>query len=136
VTIAKLGEIFRANVRYNPTHVPGSESLHPALSRQFEGMKNLDPGEKQQKALPMCVCRELHKVARTSNNSTSDLDAAIADLMTLDFFFCMRSCEYSEVQGERRTKLLCVKNLRFFNKNSQDISKLTSILHQAEINYL
>jgi len=129
---AKLGEIFRAKVGYNPTHVPGSESLHPALSRQFKGMKNLDPGEKQQKALPVCVYWELHKVARTSNNSTSDLDTAIADLMTLAFFFCMRSCEYSEVQGERRTKLLCVKNLRFFNKNNQDTSKLTSILHQAE----
>jgi len=35
----------------------------------------------------------------------------------------MRSCEYSDVQGEQRTKLLCVRNIRFFDSNNRDISK-------------
>jgi len=124
--IAKLGEIFRANVGYNPTHVPGSQVLHPSLSRQIKGMKNADPGEKQQKALPVCVYRELHRLANLNGSGILDLDSAIANIMTLTFFFCIRSCEYSDVQGERRTKILCVRNIRLFNSSNQDISdKLT-----------
>jgi hypothetical protein len=30
------------------------------------------------------------------------------------FYHAMRSCEYLKVQGERRTKVLCPRNLRFF----------------------
>lgn len=31
----------------------------------------------------------------------------------------MRSCEYSKVYGDQRTKLLCIKNLRFFRDKKQ-----------------
>jgi hypothetical protein len=65
--MAKLGEIFRANVGYNPTHGDGVNSLHPLLTRQFKGMRNLDPGQKQQKALPVSVYRRLRQDAATSN---------------------------------------------------------------------
>jgi hypothetical protein len=91
--VTKLGEVFRANVGYNPAHVPGSNGLHPILSRQFKGMKNADLGEKQQKALPVCVYREKHKLAYSNKSQSSDLDVAIADIFILAFFFCMRSCE-------------------------------------------
>jgi hypothetical protein len=43
----------------------------------------------------------------------------------------MRSCEYSDVQGERRTKLLCVRNIRFFDKNNRDISKQYNFIEFA-----
>jgi hypothetical protein len=111
--VAKLGEIFGSNVGYNPTHGVGSQSLHPLLTRQFKGMWNLDPGEKQQKALPVTVYRELHRQAQESKLL---LDEVIAWLQTMAYFWCMRSCEYSDVQGERRTKILCVRNFRFFDK--------------------
>jgi hypothetical protein len=45
----------------------------------------------------------------------------------------MRSCEYSDVNGERRTKTLCVRNVHFHkcNKiipnNSPEIFKVTSV---------
>jgi hypothetical protein len=129
--VTKLGEIFRANVGYNPAHVPGSNSLHPSLSRQFKGMKNADPGEKQQRALPVCVYRTLHQLAYSSSLLCPDLDAAVADILILAFFFCMRSCEYSDVQGERRTKILCVRNIRFFNSHNQDISDRINDLDEA-----
>jgi hypothetical protein len=128
--MAKLGEIFRANVGYNPTHGTGSQSLHPLLTRQFKGMRNLDPGEVQQKALPVSVYRELHHQAA---ESLLALDAAIAWLQTMAFFWCMRSCEYSNVQGERRTKILCVRNLRFFDKLNKDISSDYSDLHEKAV---
>jgi len=82
-------------------------------------MRNLDPGEKQQKALPVSVYCELHPQAKMSK---SPLDEKIAWLQTIAFFWCMRSCEYSDVQGERRTKILCVRNFRFFDKLNRDIS--------------
>jgi len=63
-------------------------------------MKNMDPGEKQQRALPVCIYREFHRRAALSPYSSLDLYKALAKLLTLAFFFCMRSCEYSDVQGE------------------------------------
>jgi hypothetical protein len=126
--VAKLGEIFRTNVGYNPTHGSGTQCLHPLLTRQFKGMRNLDPSEKQQKALPVSVYRELHWQA---HESALILDESIAWLQTLAFFWCMQSCEYSDVQGERRTKILCVRNIRFFNNNNRDVSTDYSNLHSA-----
>jgi len=127
--VAKLGEIFRSNVGFNPTHGPGTHCLHPLLTRQFKGMRNLDPGEKQQKALPVSVYREMH---RQANNSRLVLDKSIAWLQTIAYFWCMRSCEYSDVEGERRTKTLCVRNFRFFDVNNRDISlEYTSLSEKA-----
>ncbi len=91
-------------------------------------MQNLDPNEKQQKALPVSVYRELHRVARSSGLI---LDITVAWLQTVGYFWCMRSCEYSDVQGEQRTKLLCVRNVRFFDENNQDISKNYSYIQFA-----
>jgi hypothetical protein len=91
-------------------------------------MRNLDPGEQQQKALPVVVYRELHKIA---NVSSMVLDSTIAWLQTIAFFWCMRSCEYSDVQGDRRTKLLCVRNFRFFDEYNRDISLEYNNLHLA-----
>ena len=127
--VSKLGEIFRINVGYNPTHVPGSEQVHPALSRQFRGMKNSDPGEVQQKALPVCVYWEMHKFAAASSSSSSDLDLTVANILTLAYFFCMRSCEYLDVQGERRTKILCMRNIRFFDDKNRDITREYNKIH-------
>jgi len=93
-------------------------------------MRNLDPGEKQQKALPVSVYRELHWEAQVS---ALILDSAIAWLQTLAFFWCMRSCEYSEVQGERRMKILCVRNIRFFDRSNRDISLDYAHLHENAV---
>ncbi len=119
--VAKLGEIFSANVEFNPTHGNGSTSLHPLLTRQFQVMQNLDPGEKQQKALPVSVYRKLHHIAHDFP-STSPLDSTIAWLQKLAYFWCMHSYEYSNVQGGQRTKILCDNNFRFFNDKNKDIS--------------
>jgi hypothetical protein len=78
-------------------------------------MKNNDQGEKQQKALPVCIYREIYRRAKLS--SALPYDTTIAWLQVLAFFFCIRSCEYSDVKGERRTKTVCVRNVRFFSMN-------------------
>jgi hypothetical protein len=102
-------------VGFNPAHGDTNGGLHPSLARQFKGMKNKDPGVKPQKALPVCVYREIYR--RANNPLAAPQDITIAWLQVLAFFFCMRSCEYSDVKGERKTKTICVKNIRFFTKN-------------------
>jgi hypothetical protein len=45
----------------------------------------------------------------------------------------MRSCEYSEVQGDRRTKILCIRNIHFFDKLNRDISCDYQNLHENTV---
>ena len=56
----------------------------------------------------------------------------IGELTTGALFFGMRSCEYLQVTGERKTKLLRLKNIRFFIQK-RELNKLsnTSSLFQA-----
>lgn len=49
----------------------------------------------------------------------SPFDKALCELFIGAFFFAMRSCEYIKVQGPRKTKLLELRNVRFFKGNTQ-----------------
>jgi hypothetical protein len=129
--VAKLGQIFRANVGYNPAHGNSDGGIHPSLSRQFRGMRNNDPSKKHLKALPVCVYREIYRLSKFKTALRYDIN--IAWLQILAFFFCMRSWEYSDVNGERRTKTLCIGNILFHKRNklipndSSDIFKATPV---------
>ena len=81
------------------------------LQSLYKGYKETDPPEQHQKAIPLSVIDKIHQ------SSKSELDRAISNLCTGAIFFCMRSCEYTKVpdQEDRKTKLLCVKNFRFFD---------------------
>jgi hypothetical protein len=78
-------------------------------------MKSTDPGLAPQKTLPVSVYREIHRHAK-QDRCNAILSSTIADLLTIAFFFCMRSCEYSTVTGDKKTKLLCFCNLRLHDK--------------------
>jgi hypothetical protein len=58
---------------------------------------------------------------------------ALAQLDTGAVYFAMRSCEYTSVpdQNQRKTKLLCLKNFRFFTE-SKEISHSSPLLLLAE----
>jgi hypothetical protein len=47
------------------------------------------------------------------------------------FFFAMQSCKYLKVSGERKTKLLCIKNIRFF-LGKRNLHHLDKLLHLAD----
>ena len=85
------------------------------LQMQYKCYKEQDPSEKHQKAIPFSVIRQMNIQA------ISDLDSAIATICTGAIFFCMRSCEYSKAQAQddRKTKLLCLRNFRFFANNKE-----------------
>jgi hypothetical protein len=47
----------------------------------------------------------------------NDREAAISQLVVVAFFFAMRSCEYSGVQGERLTTVVGVDDIRFWTND-------------------
>jgi hypothetical protein len=94
-------------------------------------MKNTDPSPKPQKALPVSVYRETHRTAKSDANAPT-LSSTIADLLTIALFWCMRSCEYSSVHGDRRTKLLCFRNIRLFDSNNRPIPIDSSHISNAQ----
>ena len=86
------------------------------MQQCFKGYVNLDPPEKQQKAIPFTVLLTMMKLA-----GSCALAIAIAQLAMGAFFFAMRSCEYSKAGREekKRTKVLCLRNIRFFKNNKE-----------------
>jgi len=109
-SISDISSTFRENGRPNPTKDDDLQ-LSFLLQRQFRAFKNADPKEKQQKAIPACVIAEIAK------RQLTELQCATSQLTILAFFFAMRSCEYVKVpqQEKRRTEILRLRNLRFFN---------------------
>jgi hypothetical protein len=86
-------------------------------------MGSISEGEEGDKS-QRCIVTAIERAdARESKIAAleSSLSSTVADLLTIAFFWCMRSCEYSLVQGERRTKLLCFRNIRLFGKNNRPI---------------
>ena len=74
------------------------------------------------------MIRHLH------SSSKSELDKAIAQLCTGAIFFCLRSCEYLKVpqQEDRKTKLLRIRNVRFF-KCGKNVTHSSPSLSSSDI---
>jgi hypothetical protein len=125
-TISHVVQAFWESGRQNPTK-DTDNMLTILLSRQFRAYRNDDPKEKQQKALPFIVLDELAK------RQVTELEKAIAQLTIGAAFFACRSCEYLKVPRRemKRTKLLCLCNIRFF-KDGQLLSFPSDDLESAE----
>lgn len=109
-TVQQISSTFRAHDRRDPRHdISGNQTF--LLSRQYRGYRNQDPGEKHQKAITGSVLRRMH------NDALTGLDKAISELTIGAFFFACRSCEYSAGTGDRRTKLLRLRNIEFRRNN-------------------
>jgi hypothetical protein len=108
--LASVVSAYRFNLRANPTKdIAGI--VDEFFRKQIKGYHNLDPAPQGQKA---CTPSILRKIIETEE---SPLDLAVSQLLTGAFFFAMRSCEYLKVRGERRTKLLRLRNFQFFRGN-------------------
>jgi hypothetical protein len=123
-TIDCMAQTFHLTNRPDPRlDEDGKPSLF--LYRQFRGYKKLDKPEKQQVTLTGSVIKELQKMAFTP------LDIAMCQLFTGAFFFAMRSCEYLKVSGQRRTKILTLRNIRFF-KGQRELHHNDKSLQKAD----
>jgi hypothetical protein len=93
-----VAQAYRLNQFESPIHDRHGR-IEPVLALQLRGCADEDPGVKQQQALPLEVIRR----ARGMNGN--DQEVAIGQLIVVAFFFAMRSCEYSSVQGKRMTTI-------------------------------
>ena len=59
------------------------------------------------------------------------MDRCLGPLLLLAFFFAMRSCEYLQVHGERKTELLRVHDIWFYC-HKVVITDQTATLHLAD----
>jgi len=107
-----VAQTFRANDRPDPRHDRDGKCA-AILQQQIRGMKNEDPGPKQQYAITTGILLTLLKGAIT------EVDRAMATLLCAAFFFACRSCEYSQVSGPRRTKIIKLKGVRFVLRNRE-----------------
>jgi hypothetical protein len=85
--------------------------LEQILALQLREYADAYPGVRQQQALPLKVLQR----ARRRNGNVRKV--AIGQLAVVAFFFAMRSCEYSCVQGKRMTTIVGVDNIRFWEGN-------------------
>ena len=113
-TIDYVAQVFRANNRRDP-RLDSSDLKTFLLSRLLRAYRNTDPDVQHQKAIPVSLIRLILSSASTS------FEFFKAHLLIVAFFFAMRSCEYTKVssnechkEASRRTKLLCLRNFRFF----------------------
>ena len=113
-TIDYVAQMFRANNRRDP-RLDSSDLRSFLLSRLFRAYRNTDPDVQHQKAIPVSLIRSIFASASTS------FEFYQAHLLIVAVFFAMRSCEYTKVsqneihpEASRRTKLLCLRNFRFF----------------------
>ncbi len=95
------------------------------LQRQLRGYRTLDPPIKPQVALTASILRQFYLT------SISHFDRNLCELFIGAFFFAMRSCEYIQVSGPRKTKLLCLHNIKFIRKK-KTVSHTHQDLHKAD----
>ena len=67
----------------------------PLLALQLKKYADNDPGPTPQQAVPLEVIRKVRSWTR------NEMDVAIGQLVVVAFFFAMRSCEFSDVRGQR-----------------------------------
>jgi hypothetical protein len=99
----------------DPRHTTDGGHSSRFLQRQYKCYKNLDKNIKQQKAITASILSNMHEHAALPFSTPAA--RAASELAVGAFFFAMRSCEYTDVSGPRRTKPLRLRNIRFFRQN-------------------
>ena len=123
--IDAVAEAYRNNGHPSPIH-DRNGNFEKVLSAQLKGYKNCDPSVRPQKALAPSLLKEMCK------DKNNPLDLANHQLCRGAFFFAMRSCEYSSVDGpERRTKRLRCCDIQFY-RNKKRMSFDDPLLYLAD----
>ena len=104
----------------------GRGELHPLIKHILKCYEENDSPPIQQAPLPISVFLKI------KGDYTTELDTACSELIEGALFFAMRSCEYSKTpQGEhKKTTLLELRDIAFFDKDRQSISQMSPLLSQ------
>ncbi|KAI2492534.1 hypothetical protein MHU86_22016 [Fragilaria crotonensis] len=101
-----VAQAYRANKFGSPMH-DSRGRLDAVLAAQLRSYALEDPEPERPQAIPAAVVSVVAKAVET------EVRRAVGQLVVCAFFFAMRSCEYSEVSGDRRTQVLRVGDLDF-----------------------
>jgi hypothetical protein len=123
-TLDCVAQAYKLADRADPRLDPDGK-LAFILQRQLRGYSATDDPESPQVAITASVLKEFYKL------SISKVDKALCELFIGAFFFAMRSCEYMKVTGSRKTKLLSLRNVRFF-RGRRLLLHTDPFLHLAE----
>ena len=126
IAISDVSPSFRTHLLSDLT-LESSGKKYLIIQQQLRGYKTLDPPTKHQK--PILEKLVLHIYKRTDTH----LNTAIGQLIAGEFFFGMRSCEYSTTpKGEdKRTRILQKGDIRFYRKR-RELSHDSGILHLSD----
>jgi hypothetical protein len=130
-SISILAQTFLENHVPDP-RLDASNNTAIGLRWLLAGFKACDENDHRQKAIPVSVIKQVHKLYYHHHNTKSQ---ASAQLIIGAFFFAMRSCEYSKTTSSsesRTTRILTVGNCRLF-KNKQIIDHFDPQLTTADI---
>jgi hypothetical protein len=104
-----MSQVFRMADRPDP-RLDRDGKFALLLQRQLRGYNIVDPPPKPQVAMTASILRKFYLI------SISSFDVSLCELFIGAFFFAMRSCEYVQVHGPRKTKLVTLQNIRFFKR--------------------
>jgi hypothetical protein len=116
---------FRA-VGYGNPSLDEDGKIAFLLQRQFRAYRNEDPSEKHQKAIPFDLISAMCRRAESN-----PLFIRFHLLTMVAFFFAMRSCEYLNVSGSRRTRPIWLCDIVFLTKQNRVIPHSSPNLHRA-----
>ena len=100
------------------------------LTRQLKSYFNEDPDTKHEKCLPISVFQTIW------HSPILHIHKAYRELICGALYFACRSCEYTKTEGRRKTKLLTIRDIRFFYNNIEipkTGSKRYLILHATAV---
>jgi hypothetical protein len=89
----------------------------------------MDPPENKQNAVTPRFLRALYESAITP------FEIQTAILLIAAFFFAMRACEYCQSSGERKTKPVALKHLRFL-RSDRSIIPITNLHEISDAEYV
>jgi hypothetical protein len=107
-----VAQAFKLADRADP-RLDREHKLAFLLQRQLRGYSTTDEPPSPQPAMTASILRKFYKIA------ISAFDKALCELFIGAFFFAMRSCEYVQVSGPRKTKLLTIRNISFYRGKRQ-----------------
>ena len=102
-----VAQAFRTNKLVSPIHNARGR-FDTILAAHLRGYSIDDPETRQSQAIPAAAV-----VARVAAADATELHQAISQLVVGAFFFAMRACAFSEVNGPRRTWTVTVGDVEF-----------------------
>ena len=124
-TLDGVDQAYRLHQLESPIHDTAGQ-LEPVLALQLKSYADADLAPRPQQAITVEVVRHM----RLARDTTQD--TAVGQLVVVAFFFAMRSCEHSDVEAQRRTTVVQVRDVTFWKGSERVGLHLTDEIRDAD----